>query len=87
MELRKTSENWNRLFDGNGEETTNKLESVQFSVNDNEGNTVGNASVREYDGNANINFPDGGNANVSVSGYDTIEKGVEMLKRVMGITE
>lgn len=86
MRLVKTNERWNRPFE-NGEEGASKLESVQFKVSDNEGNSIGDAHVDRYNGNANINFPDGGDASVSVNGYNAIEKGVEMLKAVMGISE
>ena len=86
MKLVKTNERWDRPFE-NGEEGASKLESVQFNVTDNEGNVIGNAHVGQYNGNANINFPDGGNASVGVSGYPTIEKGEETLKAVLGISE
>ena len=87
MKLVKTNERWERSFDAEGAESGNKLESVQFNVTDTEGNIIGGASVRQYDGNANVSFPDGGSANINVNGYSTIEKGVEMLKSVMGISE
>ena len=86
MKLVKTNERWDRPFE-NGQEGASKLESVQFNVTDNEGNIIGNASVRNKDGSVNINFPDGGYVNVNVNDYSTIEKGVEMLKSVMGIAE
>ena len=87
MRLVKTNENWRRSFDAEGVETGSTLESAQFDIKDDAGNPVGNASVRQYDATANINFPDGGNASVSVNGFSTIEKGVELLRSVMGITE
>lgn len=86
MKLVKTNERWNRPFE-NGEEGASKLDSVQFNVKDDEGNTIGNANVDRESGSASISFPAGGNASVSVSGYPLIEKGVEMLKAVLGITE
>lgn len=85
MKLEKTNERWDRPFE-NGQEGSSKLESVQFNVKDDEGNLIGSANISQYNGSASINFPEGG-ANVSVNGYSTIEKGVEMLKSVMGISE
>ena len=87
MKLVKTNERWERSFDAEGVESGNKLESVQFNVTDAEGNVIGNARVGQYEGNANINFSDGASANVNVNGFSTIEKGVELLKSVMGISE
>ena len=86
MKLVKTNERWDRPFE-NGEEGASKLESVQFNVTDNEGNAIGNANISQFNGNASVNFPDGGHVDVNVGSYSTIEKGVEMLKSVMGISE
>ncbi|MDE5887386.1 MAG: hypothetical protein K2H46_07360 [Muribaculaceae bacterium] len=86
MKLVKTNERWDRPFE-NGQEGSSKLESVQFNVKDDEGNIIGSANVSKWNGNANINFPDGGSARVEVNSYSTIEKGVEILKSVMGISE
>ena len=85
MKLEKTNERWDRPFE-NGESTDSKLESVRYNVKDEDGNVIGSAYVDRESGNANISFPEDGSASVSVNGYPTIEKGVEMLKAVMGIS-
>lgn len=86
MRLEKTNERWDRPFE-NGEAAESKIESVQFNVKDDEGNIIGSANIGQWNGSASINLPEVGNARVEVNGYSTIEKGVEMLKSVMGISE
>ncbi|MDE7345358.1 MAG: hypothetical protein K2N48_01295 [Muribaculaceae bacterium] len=86
MKLVKTNERWDRPFE-NGQEGTSKLESVQFNVTDSEGNSVGSANVGQYNGNANVTIPEVGHADININGYSSIEKGEELLKAAMGITE
>ena len=86
MKLLKTNERWDRPFE-NVEAAESTLESVQYEVRDDEGNVIGNANINQYNGSASVNFPNGGSANINANGYSTIEKGVEMLKTVMGISE
>lgn len=87
MKLVKTNERWDRPFDANGEAADSKLESMQFNVEDDDGNVIGTANINQWNGNANIDIPNVGHADVSVNGYSSIEKGVETLEAVLGITE
>lgn len=77
MELVKTNEKWDRSFNSEGEESGNRLESVQFNIKDDEGNSIGNAYVNQGNGNANL----------SIYGYSTVEEGVEKLKELLGVSE
>ncbi len=74
MELRKTNERWDRQFDANGN-VTERLESTQFDLLDKDGNNVGNASVNQGYGNANI----------SLSGFNTVDEGIAKLHALLGI--
>lgn len=86
MKLEKTNERWDRPFE-NGEATESKIESAQFNVKDDDGNSIGTANIGRYNGTANINFPEGGSARIEVNNYSTVEKGVDILKSVMGISD
>lgn len=87
MELKKTNEKWDRSFNAEGAESGNKLESVQFNIKDDDGNSIGNANINQYNGNANINIPNAGHADVNINGYSSIEQGIETLKAVLGISD
>lgn len=77
MELKKTSENWNRTFDNEGSET-NTLENAQFNVLDGEGNVIGNANVGN--GYANVNIH-------NIGSFTGVTEGIEKLKELFGISE
>ncbi|MBD5332191.1 MAG: hypothetical protein HDR97_00360 [Bacteroides sp.] len=77
MKLVKTNESWSRSFDSNGEEANNRLDLVQFNIVDDNGTTVGNASV--WQGNASVN--------INLSGFSTIEEGEAKLKELFGIID
>lgn len=85
MELKKTNERYNHPFDENEEAMESTLESVQFRVTDDEGNDIGQANIRQGDGNANINFIGGGGANININGYNGIDRGITMMKKIFGI--
>lgn len=69
MQLKKQSESVSRTFakDGSAKE---RIETVQYEVTDNDGNLIGGASV--YSGGASVS--------VSLSGFATIEEGVERVE-------
>lgn len=77
MKLVKTNENWRRTFDSEGVETGSTLESAQFDIKDNEGNSVGNASVHQ--GNASVNL--------NIYNFGTVQEGIEKLKELLGVTD
>lgn len=77
MKLLKTSERWTRSFDTEGVESGNLLESVQFDIKDNEGNSIGNAYVNQ--GNASVNL--------NIYNFGTVQEGIEKLKELLGVAE
>lgn len=87
MKLVKTNERWDRPFDANGEAAESRIESVQYEVRDDEGNSIGTANLNQWNGNANITIPNVGHADINVNGYSSIEQGEETLKAVLGIAE
>lgn len=85
MKLVKTNERVDRPFDANGDALESRLESIMYNVLDDEGNVIGNANINQYNGNANINIPDMGHADVSVNSYGSFENGEALLKMMLGI--
>ncbi len=73
MELRKQSENINRSYNAEGE-MTERIDSVQYEIVDDKGNSVGNASIGNGYANANLN----------ISGFSTIEEGERKLGELFG---
>lgn len=74
MKLRKTSEQVTRSYDEQGNMTAH-VNSAEYAVIDNEGNTVGSASC--YNGSANLNL------NVSAP---TIAEGAQKLAEMLNAT-
>lgn len=85
MKLVKTNERWDKPFN-DGVESESRLESVQYNVTDNDGNTIGNANISQGNAGANVNL---GNtsANINLYGFSTIEEGEAKLKALFGITD
>lgn len=71
MELKKQSENLNRAYDLEGN-VTERIDSVQYDILNNEGNVIGNANV--YSGGLNASF--------NLSGFSTIEDGERQLAEI-----
>lgn len=69
MELKKQSESVSRIYqkDGSAKE---RIDTVQYSVTDEDGNTVGGASV--YSGGASVS--------ITLSGFGSIDEGVERVE-------
>lgn len=74
MELKKNSENINRNYDAEGK-TADRIESVNYTLLDAEGNAIGSANV--WNGSANIS--------ISISGFGSIEDGEAKVKEILGI--
>ncbi len=76
MKLIKTTENSNRNFDTEGN-VSYRSESANYTINDEDGNSIANASV-------NIDN-DYGNVTINFSNICSLEAGEEKLKEVFGI--
>lgn len=74
MELKKQSENINRSYNAEGE-MTERIDSVQYEIVDDNGNSVGNASIGNGYANANLN----------ISGFSSIAEGEAKLAAMFGI--
>lgn len=85
MKLVKTNERWDRPFN-NGVVSESRLESVQYNVTDNDGNSIGNANISLGNASANVNLG-GTSANISLYGFSSIEEGEAKMKELFGITD
>lgn len=76
MRLKKTSESVSRQYDGDGN-STEFLENAQYQIISDEGDPVGNCTVRDY--NADCNF--------CIGGFSTIAEGEAKIKQMLGIED
>ena len=73
MKLKKTSENIQRSYAADGK-PTERIESVNFTILDEDGASIGSANIGN--GYANVN--------VNVSGFSTIAEGEQRLASLLG---
>lgn len=78
MKLVKTNQQWTQSFSPDGEETTNRLDSVQYNIVDDGNNVIGSATI--YPTNANVNI-------YGLGGFTSIEEGEAKLKALFNIAE
>lgn len=78
MQIKKTNESWHRTFDADGKEVETRLESAQYNIVDNDGTTIGNATI--YPASANINV-------YGLAGFNNVEEGVDKLKALFNIED
>ncbi len=76
MELNKTSETISRSFNEQGE-ATDRVDSANYNVIDENGITVGSANIGNGYGSANIN----------ITGFSDINEGESKMKVIFGIAE
>lgn len=76
MNIKKTSENVNRSYDNSGQ-MTDRLDSVQYSVTDDNGMVIGDATV--WNSTLSVNY--------SLSGFDNIAAGEAKLKEALGVAD
>lgn len=74
MKLKKTSENIQRTYAADGT-PTERIESINYSILDEDGVNIGNANIGNGYANANVNF----------SGFATIAEGEQRLAALFGI--
>lgn len=74
MELIKTNESVTRSYDADGN-ATDRVDSINYEVRDNDGNAIGNAHVNNGDASFNINL----------YGFSSIEEGDARLRETLGI--
>ena len=78
MKLVKTNESWQRSFDANGEEATDRLTDRQYNIVDDEDRVVGSSTIHSSHADVNI---------YGIGGFSTIEEGEAKLKALFGITD
>lgn len=76
MKIKKTSESIDRQYDAAGQ-ATDRVGSANYTITDDDGVNIGNASI--WSASANVN--------IAVSGFSTIEEGEEKIKAMLSIQD
>ena len=76
MDFIKTNETFTRTYNEAGEAAERK-DTAQFRLIDPDGQPIGEAHINTSSANININ----------ISGFNTIDEGLEKIKTLFGVTE